>query len=876
MASRGPAGTFQVSVGSTFSNIANAVSYTHSVIPGSYSNIFLGNLEVASSQLRANIAAPLVSFNIWKNNEEYEVYNGVKKANSTERVTADTEYPLFSQTKSITALLYARLKTLGIISNVKRMDDIYPQMKNINWVTTTLSTDLSNANADYTGRQTQTQYKLATDVFAVSSAASGVPQTGYSNFTSTLAVSNAYVYFYDFDTTVQRMYTTLKVANMNTTALYTTFGGETYTYGDYIDAFYFGFSGAIGGGLSGDMGALVALATITGFTPTLQAFQQSNTHGSVLGTRIYDKLAQSGSTGTGSPSLIAKGYGVNIVGSSAVSTSNSISTGFLAASNAFIPVFTTQYMVQVATQSVGGVTVPQYGGALDPLYSVHPEGIPTGVSYKQNYQVSSPFGVTNPPVVNAAIGNLIFYSPLSQSIYINTTSAAARPLYLDDIFAESVGFVGGYEHTVFGNGDYGGIWGITNNDLNSNIAQSLSTYNLQKFGFNIVAELARSAVGIASNTNPVNHVVDMASNVNYCTSNTVSLPDAYTSGYNANTYITRFLNNFQGQTYVQLLPHGVFNYNSSSALSTACLTELYNRYYGTTLSYYQILKKELLDPAGSTAYYYDPSRLSNLATPWAVDPSFADFSKAFQYYVPSDNSSNPLLGLNSSNVNSYFGSALAFQATLPEANRVYIGAWGLHGSLKDVSKIFRVVARKGLDQNGNRLISEREIVNLTIPRISELSYSGAQNYFPTMLNLVFDSPVATFGLGGATYGLGYGNKKTSDPTGQNVNGPIGRAIRDANPLNLFNDVNGSVALSWCAAPVWSWAGAGGTFHAVGLDEQFVMVGATMESVNQFGLMIRDGIYNHLGNEIYAPSSNNYVYSTSGVVPLIPEIVGGRK
>ena len=161
--------------------------------------IGLGGPVYPNTNQLSNVFTPTVAINYWKNNEEYEAFSGIQNKDTSTKVSNTTVFPFFSETKSVTALMYARMKTLGIIPNVKKVDDIFPNMSNVYWSTSTLSTTESNARTDFTGSNTQTQYMLANDVFSLPSVANppfslAFTDPGYT-LKSPVGYSNNYIYF---------------------------------------------------------------------------------------------------------------------------------------------------------------------------------------------------------------------------------------------------------------------------------------------------------------------------------------------------------------------------------------------------------------------------------------------------------------------------------------------------------------------------------------------------------------------------------------------------------------------------------------------------------------------------------------------------------
>jgi len=319
-----------------------------------------------------------------------------------------------------------------------------------------------------------------------------VPDVANSPFTG---LSNGYIHFFDFDATYQALIKASNLASVNTTYIYSNnFNSFTLTYspktnGDLVsnvnNGLTSGYSGLSGLGVTvpaGKMAAVLGSIINCGFPPVIQSFKQDNTNGSVSGTAIWNKLSQSNTTVTTTSSTICfngEGYGLNIAGVNSLLITpgiSAITSGFFSSSNAFIPVITTQYAAKVSNVNVNGSSYARYGGILDGPFSVHPGAIPSGVTYTPGYTPLISINVTGttipvanvaPPVKVPGVSNVV-YSPLTSNLYINT-SDAMRPLYLDDVFSESVGFACGFEQFYFGNGTYGGVWGASNNTYTSNV-----------------------------------------------------------------------------------------------------------------------------------------------------------------------------------------------------------------------------------------------------------------------------------------------------------------------------------------------------------------------------------------------------------------------
>jgi hypothetical protein len=210
---------------------------------------------------------------------------------------------------------------------------------------------------------------------------------------------------------------------------------------------------------------------------------------------------------------------------------------------------------------------------------------------------------------------------------------------------------------------------------------------------------------------------------------------------------------------------------------------------------------------------------------------------------------------------------------LPASQRLYAGAIGLCGTLKDYSKVLRILARKGLDPNGNLILSRQSIADLTTPRVQAVEYTGTQKYCASFLKLSFGHIGSGWALGGTVTGPGYSNPNTVDPALTTSYNPIGREIRDA---------FGSASV-WFPASVntghraMTTGGATGIYQSTSLDEEAVVVYSGQDSGSEFQFMLREAVIKPVSDDISHPKSNTYVYTSSGVaVPLVPEIIGGVK
>jgi hypothetical protein len=256
-------------------------------------------------------------------------------------------------------------------------------------------------------------------------------------------------------------------------------------------------------------------------------------------------------------------------------------------------------------------------------------------------------------------------------------------------------------------------------------------------------------------------------------------------------------------------------------------------------------------------------------------------------YVPSAHPHEPTKGIdltsNGSDTNlvtgnaSYFRKGWEYSQGQTAANRYVFGNGGGCGTIGDLNKLFRIIARKGLDPNGNVLISEREIAGLICPSVTSEEYSGTQKYYSSTLGLIYSSLGSSWAKAGIVMGPGLQTAITNEPYIQLVNAPLGREIRslDSKFIPVFPSTFGSIPY---VSPFncLVWAGTTGCWHMISTEEQAVLTVSTQGGTTEFTDMIFDGCLRYVTNDIMLPNSNNTVYTTSGrAVPLIPEPPGGN-
>ena len=160
----------------------------------------------------------------------------------------------------------------------------------------------------------------------------------------------------------------------------------------------------------------------------------------------------------------------------------------------------------------------------------------------------------------------------------------------------------------------------------------------------------------------------------------------------------------------------------------------------------------------------------------------------------------------------------------------------------------QLISRKGLLQNGKRLINASEIANMMIPRIKTNEHSGLG------LQVTYNNDFETFSLGGAANGPIYANSESIDPT---------RAYLKPAQGILTSKIMGSSTTYASPFSVFTWGGATGCQFAASIDEEFVFVMALMDCNSGMGAYgVLDPISNLLRNrassgvnsttEIYIP------------------------
>jgi CubicO group peptidase (beta-lactamase class C family) len=526
--------------------------------------------------------------------------------------------------------------------------------------------------------------------------------------------------------------------------------------------------------------------------------------------------------------------------------------------------------------------VPRYEDSSIPLSD---DGInvkdASGNPYRVPYEDPQPDIYTPTPIAKLGIAGK----------YVNVYKST-RKLFLHDCLNDCVGFVSGYTDFLLGlsgsvqfigngqneNHNYG--WTAAVKDT-SNFSDASGLWKSEVFS------LAQIVSGEPFNENTLyggglcyNPTLEiLLGGVNHVTNNILLTPTKI--HLTPEEHIKEFFEKFRGKTYMQLFDHGTFNYNSGETWSTAVLTKAYNDKFNTTYSYYEILKKEILDPIGAdnATYYFnglsDP-RLNNIATIWEIntDPNYP-FYDSSSYIVSQYNTSmntdtglslfvwNLALGL-------FYNGALPPYVTLEVLEtlkkkpiiwqkflngtgtnkaKLYLQSNGFYSTIGDFNKILRLIANHGLfyDKDGNmkRLIHATHIQQTLVPAINLLTKENQQN--------------SIFKI--------YGNEFAQENTYSHGKGMIGPTYSNNINVEDFNtgEINGifkglipKCRLRFPESPIdgCSWNGAGGTHFSVYPSKKtsFVLVG--LEGLGTITPLFWSDIYDSLYNELMVPDSDN--------------------
>jgi CubicO group peptidase (beta-lactamase class C family) len=329
-----------------------------------------------------------------------------------------------------------------------------------------------------------------------------------------------------------------------------------------------------------------------------------------------------------------------------------------------------------------------------------------------------------------------------------------RELYLDDIFSESIGFA--------------------------------ATGGFDEYSINPYPYFYANTKYYGNNTG-----------AGYTGTNTLLDPIE-----NINNYFNVFKTT--GKKCLMLHDHGILNYGSSANFGTGAILQLYKNDYikknnGSPFngSYFDILKKELLEPcgAGNMFYFVDnasDSRRALRSDTWKVDQT----------------------NLRYRNIKASLTRYLDGNGSTPGIPKNYNGGTGLNGTLSDFVKVATLAATGGITQSGVRLINANNISGISVPRVTSNEWS---NYTIAGWLKTF---AVSFSLGGVLFGpSSYLN--VSEPTWQFVGETQGTIAGVADTLwnNSFD--------------AYGWVGANGTWFGVVPSTKTVIAFSTMESQSTF-------------------------------------------
>jgi hypothetical protein len=399
-----------------------------------------------------------------------------------------------------------------------------------------------------------------------------------------------------------------------------------------------------------------------------------------------------------------------------------------------------------------------------------------------------------------------------------------RELYLEDALNESVNFYGGFNQLYFSK-DAG------------NALQSLM-YNFDA----VIADTSNFGLDRTQAT---------AMTFQPARSLLLTGPDTKKS---PSQFINDFFGAYSGKKYVQLSDHGNYNYNSSECIATACITEAYNRKFGTSFDYYEILRKELLDPVGAsnmTYYFTDSSdtRLYNISSTFAINAvnSYYNFdASGYTLAFSLDSGTKHYTGI-SIQLNALTGGVFPKRYPLqwtyfqePNASdvsgnvgRMYVGNLGLLSSVKDMARVLQLHQYSGcyLDLSGNwqRLINCEDVRGLWIPRVIQDE-------------TLYSNPGIVFGLGSAAVTFGYGGCSVGGPYTGAYAASVNLNINSAPQTQYFGDgkfeyndlVPRVLPAVFNTHFVHRWSGAGGTSFYVLPDTAQLFITISNDAFGVYG------------------------------------------
>ncbi len=337
-----------------------------------------------------------------------------------------------------------------------------------------------------------------------------------------------------------------------------------------------------------------------------------------------------------------------------------------------------------------------------------------------------------------------------------------RTPYLEDALAENLGFIGGFDYFFLINAQAPG----DNESVYFGGPRVLANLQGKK-----VSDYQK--INIFRSDSSFNNVVN----------------DPWTD---TNNYFNKYVidpSNKAMNVIIQGYDHGVFNYNISGSITTGALLKIYkNKYPSFTGSYYDMLKKELLDPIGSTMFTWmndaSDSRFTRLATSWtrsAKPDGFGGYvsdgsgwvvnngirngpySTRYAVISPNDISTSYAEG----NIYSNHGSCLwryFLNDTSGNVPQLHLGNIGLIATFEDYSKFGKLLMRDGVLPNGQRLIASKFLNFIKMPRGTASSWAES-----LCGQVVLNNAAGAYALGGASRGPTYNyiaNLGINDPGNQ--------------------------------------------------------------------------------------------------------------
>jgi hypothetical protein len=308
--------------------------------------------------------------------------------------------------------------------------------------------------------------------------------------------------------------------------------------------------------------------------------------------------------------------------------------------------------------------------------------------------------------------------------------------------------------------------------------------------------------------------------------------------------------------------HGIYNYNISGAFTSAILETIYKQKNpGFTGTYFDILKKEILDPLGSNMFYYmndaSDSRFARCVTTWTqsrtngaidgsgwvVDNSLVNGSTVGTTLVPLDITTSPAQG----NVNAAHAALWTNFMNDSTPPKLFLGNFGLIGTMADYAAFAKIFLTDGVLPNGKRLISANNLELLKQSRLTPTSYAASPVAIYVLKNL------SNYGLGCFVRGPSYNPMQASsnnDPTW---------VYGNTNPASFvppYGPVYGNLA---CAPyDELGWFGAAGTGFQICREKKSVFMVAFQDASQSPDVILVDAAFEISENEYSGESNDIYI------------------